>query len=558
MAGKIHMRRRREGFEPGAIDLVEQAFHSLRTAPWTALAAYAVGTIPFVLGLLYFWADMTHSPFARARCAQGAWGLAFLYLWMRCWQAFFASRMRAHLRHEPAPRWGLAGLARTAAVQVVWGPIGLVALAVSAFLMIPFGWVYAWHQNMIAMSDRADLGPAAAARQAQRLAAIWPLKNHYALSILVLFRCVVFLSLMILIAVLPGLAKSLLGIASVFTTSMYWMTNTTFLAAVVGLTFLCVDPLMKTLYVVRCHYGESLRTGEDLLAELGRQRTVPLAAVVAALLLLAAPPAPAAPAAAPAVEATELRVDELDGAIDRVMQRSEYVWRLPRELLPEAEFTEKNIIERFAEGLADFSRRVAKAVGRAIERFGRWLEKKLHLRDRPLGGPGMPGDGWKTGLEALTWCLFGVVALALAWMVWKSWRRRRPRTDAGGLEALQPAVDVADESVIASQLPEDEWIAMAEKLRAEGEWRKAMRAYFLGMLAWLARREFVEIRRSKSNRDYARELERRSRRLPALPPLFALNVTRFERSWYGREPVTETDLDGVAKDMRNLHALEPK
>ena len=40
-------------------------------------------------------------------------------------------------------------------------------------------------------------------------------------------------------------------------------------------------------------------------------------------------------------------------------------------------------------------------------------------------------------------------------------------------------------------------------------------------------------------------------------PVFADNVVRFERSWYGRDAVTEADLDETARNLRSLQAQEP-
>ena len=60
---------------------------------------------------------------------------------------------------------------------------------------------------------------------------------------------------------------SLLGIDSVYTRSSQSMSNTTFIAAMCGITYLCVDPIIKAAYLLRCFYGESLDSGEDLKAE---------------------------------------------------------------------------------------------------------------------------------------------------------------------------------------------------------------------------------------------------------------------------------------------------
>ena len=59
----------------GAIELIEEAVHLLRRAPLSVLAGYYAGSLPFVLALLYFWADMSRSPLAYDHLAGGAWGL---------------------------------------------------------------------------------------------------------------------------------------------------------------------------------------------------------------------------------------------------------------------------------------------------------------------------------------------------------------------------------------------------------------------------------------------------------------------------------------------------
>src|SRR6516164_4848417 len=46
-----------------SLELFEEAFHLVRSAPSVALASYYLGTLPFVLGLLWFWTDMSRSPF---------------------------------------------------------------------------------------------------------------------------------------------------------------------------------------------------------------------------------------------------------------------------------------------------------------------------------------------------------------------------------------------------------------------------------------------------------------------------------------------------------------
>ena len=62
------MKARRSRFtEPKALELTEQAVALLRRSPFSAWAAYYLGTLPFLLGLLYFWGDMSRDAAASQR-----------------------------------------------------------------------------------------------------------------------------------------------------------------------------------------------------------------------------------------------------------------------------------------------------------------------------------------------------------------------------------------------------------------------------------------------------------------------------------------------------------
>ena len=104
--------------EPAALDVAEEAVHLLRTAPAHVIAAYYVGSIPFILGLLYLWADMSRSAFAGRHCAPAALGLALLFVWMKIWQTIFAVGLKGSLTREPAPPWTPATSANSPPMRV--------------------------------------------------------------------------------------------------------------------------------------------------------------------------------------------------------------------------------------------------------------------------------------------------------------------------------------------------------------------------------------------------------------------------------------------------------
>src|SRR5262245_44472413 len=138
-------RANRRHLGKGALELIEEAIHLLRSAPAAVLASYYVGAGPFVLGLLYFWGDMSRSAFAAQHLAGGALGVAVLFLWMKFWQAIFAGNLRVLMAGE-SPAWpGFARCRRIFIAQAALQPTGLFLLPLSLLAVLPFGWAYAFY-----------------------------------------------------------------------------------------------------------------------------------------------------------------------------------------------------------------------------------------------------------------------------------------------------------------------------------------------------------------------------------------------------------------------------
>src|SRR2546421_4071970 len=118
------MSRARQPAKP-ALELIEEAIHLLRAAPIGIIATYYLGALPFVLGLLYFWTDMSRSPFAAGHLAEAALGLAALFAWMKFWQGVFAASLRARLVGESPPRLNFRRCWRILSTQIALQSTGL-------------------------------------------------------------------------------------------------------------------------------------------------------------------------------------------------------------------------------------------------------------------------------------------------------------------------------------------------------------------------------------------------------------------------------------------------
>ncbi len=278
-------KHRQEG--KGPIELIEEAFHLLRLAPASTLACYYLGSLPFILVLLFFWSDMSRSAFAEQRLAAGALGVSLFFFWMKLWQAVFAQALLARLSGEPAPNWTFLRLWRMGLIQSILQPSGLFLLSAAFVILIPFGWTYAFYQNVTVLGDGEGADLRQVFKRAWRQARLWPGQNHQVLFLLQPFAMFVFVNLITAALGVPFLLSKLLGVETAFTHSTSALLNTTFFAAICGLTYLCLDPILKTIFVLRCFYGESLKTGRDLKAEL--KSLVPnrkLAGVLGLIILL--------------------------------------------------------------------------------------------------------------------------------------------------------------------------------------------------------------------------------------------------------------------------------
>lgn len=545
-------------------ELIEESFHLVRMAPASALAAYHLGSLPFIIALLYFWSDMSRSAFADQRLVPGVLLLTGLFVWMKGWQSIYCQQLLARLCGGPPPRWTPRTFLRVTVHQAIVQPAGLFLIPIAALLMFPAGWTYGFFSVATVVHGAADPNLRAALARTWRLTCLWPLQNHYVLSLFGLFGFIVFANIFSALLGVPFLMKSLLGLESVFTRNPWAAMNSTLLMAQLALTYLCLDPVVKAAYVLRAFYGDSLRTGQDLRAELNALQPAATANLTANLTAGPAPhPAPAAlvllvalrivlqapavcaadpnPSTTPAASPTPLSPATLDRSIERTIQKREYSWRLPPEDAGPGAKDEHSLLARLEQGI--------KAMARWIEDAVKWLVDKI-FSSRAGGARG--GAGFAAVMETALILLVALLLGLILWMLVRLWQQR-PRLDPTVATALPAPPDLADEAVTAAELPQDGWIRLAREHLAKGEARLALRAFYLASLSNLGDRRLITLARGKSNHDYERELRRRAHALGTLAGLFAENLTVFERVWYGRHPASP---ELVAQFTANLDRMQ--
>jgi hypothetical protein len=528
-----------------AIFLLEEAVQVLRQAPLFLLFSYYVGTLPFILGLLYFWADMSRSADAHRYHAAAALGIALLYIWMKCWQAVFAAQLNTIISEKPRPRWSFQRGLSLVAAQTLIHATAFFVLPLAALVAIPFGWCYAFYQNVTAEAINEPGHTTTLCKKAWFQAKLWPRQNYILLAIFFIFGIVVFLNIAGAIYLLPLLLKKYLGFESIFTLSGFHMINTTFWMATIGLTYLCMNPLVKTAYVLRCFYGSALKSGADLKTDLQRLLCGRTAAVIALLILASL----TCPTSSPASGTPFTSPQALDRSIEEVLQQREFSWRMPREMNAENEKDSKGPIASLAAWVIDKLSRGFNAALNWIDKLIDWLLNLLPKGDRRMTSS---DENWITSVRVVVILLLIGLLCALVFILWRSWMRRQAARAEIVAATVESTPDLEAEDTLADDLPSNRWLDVAHELAEKGSLRLALRAFYLAILAGLAEQELITIEKFKSNREYEMELYRRAHQKKALLSTFSKSREIFEWVWYGMHKIQRSDLDNYAAIQQRM------
>ncbi|MDX2226708.1 MAG: DUF4129 domain-containing protein [Verrucomicrobiae bacterium] len=590
------MKRRKKTREQGlgGVELAGQAFHLVRQCPRGLLLWYAVGTCPFLLVLLFFWADLTRGRITTGTIPLQCLLLTATFLWMKLCQTEYMGRMYCWLSEKSPPVLSWRRFINMLVQQSILQPPGLVLIPVSLLVTLPFAWVYAFFQNATLLGNGEDPSVWKTVSESARRCRDWPGQNHMMiwltspvllivavvtlylmmslmqaadvftenegmlfLYVLILWMVAflapmavaVALNLVLVLAFLPHFLKMFLGVETILTLSGENLMNSTLILSALALTYLLLDPVLKAAYVLRYYYGASLTTGQDLADRLAQAKKPWVGLLLAGLLIpLSAAPLTAAPESpdSPAV-LTGPPVTTLDQAIDRTLQKREYNWRFPREVVKTNDGD--SFLDHFFRSVSETLESWFEPVATMVKNLKKWLQERIEnlLRDwfkdshSPRQDSASPMD-WMAGIQIMAFLLLTAVCCVVGLIVFRMLRQRNRRAVAP-VQAVASAIpDLNDENLLASQLPEDRWLELAADMLDRGDYRLSMRALYLATLSMMETRQWLSLARYKSNRDYLLELNRRTRHHPDISEQFAIQIRLFERVWYGRTPADERTL----------------
>ena len=564
-------RSRRHSLNP--LEALERGFALFQSTFTREAWRYYAGAAPLVLCFIPIWVIDGQIRISDDALLLEAALLAAAYLLRARMVAGYVQRVRERAFGVPVPKpEGVAARAAALGRLLAWK----IMLSAAALATLPTvaaaSWFYSACQ-FASLEAQEDASERHSFGGCLALASQW--FGGGLLLFLMLFPLwiAVWLNGLILALILPALLHSIFGVNTLLSTQMgvfSLLQSSAFWLSLLAGAWLALDPVVKCTFIAVYQHLRSRREGDDLRGTLAclpreQQRKAELItsgkpaarAIIASLVALAAIQLGASQTAraraanvsvnsasvATNGSAYQARVQKLRQAVDEESQRAIYRWHDAEHPSPPT-------------WLDKLLSKIGHALERAWKAFWDFL-RKLWPR-RLTFSPEGKGGGWR--LKDIRIWLALLLALTLGVGASFFWlRRRRQAAHLSVPVAIAPLPDLSN-AAVASERSEEEWFALAERLEGEGEWKLALRAAYLALLSGLAQREWLTIRRDRTNREYLDEFTRRWRRRPQaavearleIPEELRTSLRLFDRVWYGSHALTPAAVAAYRQGQREL------
>jgi Domain of unknown function (DUF4129) len=555
-----------------SLEALERGFALFRSTFVGEAWRYYAGSAPLVFCFIPMWVVNGQIRLSDGVLLMEAAVLAAGYLLRVCMVASYMQRVRERAFGTPRSRpLGATAQAVVMGRLLAW-KITLSAGALAALLTFAgASWFYSACQ-FASLEAGEDGRERHSMRGCLAIASQWFGSSVLLFLMLFPFWIAVWLNALLIAMLVPQLLHSVLGVNTLLSTPVgifALVRSSAFWLSLFGGAWLALDPIVKCSFVVVYQHLRSRREGDDLrglLASLPREQqkkaqmiasTTAGRRLIGALVVLIAslagvsqtagvertPPAPNR------VEsftdsARQARIQQLRQALDAESRRAIYRWHDAEHPSP------PNWFDKL---LAKIERRIE----RAWNAFWDFL-RKLWPRGLNLSPGNEKGFPWQlTNLRMWLW-LIAILTLAAGGVLF--WLRRQRETATLSIPQAIALLPALSEGAFASGRSEDEWFALAGRLQEEGELRFALRAAYFALLAGLAHRQWLMIRRDRTNREYLDEFTRRWRRRPQaavearaeIPEKLRGSLRQFDRVWYGSHVLTPEAVAAYRQDQQEL------
>lgn len=564
-------RARRNRLNP--LEALERGFALFRSTFARDAWRYYVGAAPLIVCFIPMWVVNGQIRLSNGVLLMEAALLTGAYVLRVLMIASYVQGVRERAFGVPRPKFPGAFARAAATGRLLAWKITLNAAALATLASVAGApWFYGACQ-FASLETREDASGRHSLRGCLELAGQWYGGSLLLFLMLIPLWIAIWLNGFIIALVVPELLHSIFGLDTLLSTLMgtyALLRSSAFWLSLFAAAWLALDPIVKCTFVVVYQHLRSRREGDDLrglmaslprdqrrkaemMASAGATGKAMLVsfALLATILLLGAQTARARSAQVPssrssgesAADSTqEARLRKLRQAIDEESQRAIYRWHDAEHSSPPTWF-EKQLAK------------IDHVINRAWDALRKFF-RKLWPRGLNLSA-GSGKGGWKMKHLRLWLALITILTLGVGAMLF--WLRRRR-------EAAQLSVPVAlalpdlSNAAVASERSEDEWFALAERLEGQGDLRLALRAAYLGLLAGLAQREWLTIRRDRTNREYFDEFSRRWRRRPqaalearaGIPEELRGSLRVFDGVWYGSHTLTPGAVAAYRQGQREL------
>ncbi len=538
-------------------DIIEESLLVLRSIPSHWYLLYLCGTLPFIFVFVYYWTEMNRNVMTDNSIVSLSFILAFLFIWMRCWQSIFMRLIQAFVCGESACDFSFSVIGRLITAHIVLQPCCIILRILSWILLFSFSWVYAFFQNIIVIAGEKDNQLRNIYHESLNQSTLWQTQNILFIIVSFVFRFIVFINILLCAIIIPYLLKTLLGIDTLFSSGLWYVGDTMFLVTILALTYLCSDPLVKTFYLLRYFYGSSINKGRDIKADLyslAKEKTILIFCIIGFSICTSCffqNPLNAGQQSNSSVLNNHIvSNNNLDKAIRSEMQHPKYKWKLPKE------HSQLNNASRphFIQKLIDWIKSIINWIKEKIRAIGNWIKSFFKF------SPNLDIKDSSTWFDKITAgktivILLSVIVLVVLFSIlakYNFFRRVKNEQKKEADTNLHP--DIKDENITADQLPDDEWLVLAKNLLNKGEKTLALRAYFLSILSHLGQNKLITIKLFKTNRDYLNEVINKAHVFPMLSTPFSQNVKLFECAWYGLHNVTNEILEKFINNLEFIKA----
>ncbi len=553
--------------KPGGIALIDRSIFLVRTSLLPHLWIYFSSTIPALLYFLYFFNDMSNGPGGNNRIIPSSFILVLLLILMKTGQAVFCLRSYETLMGGTFRKLNIQQLFICASRQTIFACAEMIVMPLALLLTIPFGWCYAFFQtgsmgtlifekNLITESiTHSKVLPK------QNHIMLWVICPQFLLTMVMCYIAVpplvtlldtapnaqiliyifsgilafvtllvnplgflLFANFLAAIVFLPYLIHTLTGWESLYSMNGMTALHPGVLLATWALSFLLMDPLVKVSYILRIYDHQAISSGHDIIKRIS---TPALLFIVIFTLI------------SPLKSYSETRrVDQqvFDKTVSEVLKDPSFSWRGKKRFdLPEVKIN-TGPLKSMSLHIKSF-----------LKKIESWIVNFFKKEHKRKDKPPFKWNPLSITINPVTVMIFSIIVI-LFYFTFIVLRRQRHRPiEHNPAMALPVAEEKIHHTISADENPPDQWERMAHEAISMGKLQAGIRYFYLSTLSLLNDKRLLTLKKSRSNREIRRELQKRYPDQLSLNDNVNILIMNFEYTWYGTVPATTQELDNVIK-----------